>query len=91
MQFNYEQGAREVSVTLQNGDGVLVYTDYQQRVRWEATLTVSGSHFVLRRRGGWRDVNLGFVNHAVVRLAEERFELDPSVTAIRVTYLPATN
>ncbi len=91
MQFNYEQGARDLSITLQNGDGVLVYTDYQQRVRWEATLVVSGSRFVLRRRSGWRDVDLGFVNRAVVKLAKDKLGLDLSVVTVHVAYLPATN
>lgn len=91
MDWTYRQGVREISVTLQDGNGVLVFTDYQQRVRWQAALLVTGTHFVLRRRGEWRDVDLGFMNHAVMKLAEERFALDSSVTTIHVAYLPATN
>ena len=91
MQSNYKKGDQEVSITLRDGDGVLVYTDYGRRVRWEAILAVSGSCFVLRRRGGWKDVNLGFINSAVVRLAEEELQLDMSTVVIRVAYLPAVN
>ena len=91
MKFNYKQGDQEVSITLQDGDGVLVYTDYGRRVRWEAVILVSGSCFALRRRGGWNDVNLGVVNSAVVRFAEEELELDLSANVVRVAYLPATN